>query len=581
MSKKNRPKPAAAVRQASESVANPQPRSGDGGTRELLESLVIAFVLAFLFRNFEAEAFQIPTGSMGPTLMGRHKDLDCPQCGFAYQVGSSQEVDDDTGRFIPQHQVVSGTCPICRYTAALGPEDPDHATPSYKGDRIWVSKTPYELGDPERWDVAVFKMPLRANENYIKRVVGLPGEKVRIFRGDIFIETDSGDLDIQRKPAHKARAVLQPVYDSDYAVDAWHDRGWPDRWQSDAAHAQTPTAGDWTSADKGRSFSIDASDADVRWLRYRHYVPSYEQWQQFDAKAEAFSPPPRPQLVSDFCAYNTATVIGQPSREPEPAPLGLHWVGDLAVDCEVEIESSTGSLTLELVEGGRKFQCEIDLATGTAVKRLVDSDAYRLSAQTSLRGPGKHRLAMGNIDDQLFLWIDDDLVAFDGPDAYPDLDNHIPNVHDLTPAALGAKGAKLTVRHLRITRDAYYIALPQAIREPLCDCPNNPHLFPNVTPEKLASFMSRPEQWTVWEDRLHSYFELPDDGFLMLGDNSPNSFDSRFWGGNFVVHRELLVGRALFVYWPHAWSIWPHMRLGNTDWVLPFYPNFSRMRLIH
>ncbi len=580
MNKKNRPKTTAPVRSAVESAAA-APKHHHGDTRELLESLVIAFVLAFLFRNFEAEAFQIPTGSMGPTLMGRHKDLACPKCGFRYQVGSSQEVDDDTGRFIPPNQVVAGTCPLCRYTASLGPEDPAQDSPSYKGDRIWVSKTPYELGDPERWDVAVFKMPLRSHENYIKRVVGLPGETVRIFRGDIFIEREDGGLEIQRKPAHKARAVLQMVYDSEHALDVWHDRGWPDRWQSDAAHDQTTAAGDWTTADKGKSFAIDGSAAEPRWLRYRHYIPLYDHWMQLSGGAEKFSPPPRAQLVSDFCAYNTGTEQYLESREPKAAPLGLHWVGDLAMECAVDIASSSGQITLELVEGGRRFQCEIDVATGQAAKRLVDSDAYRLTATTGLKGPGNYRLALGNIDDQLFLWINDELIEFDGPDAYPSLANDIPNVHDLAPASIGAAGAKAAVRQLRVLRDTYYVALPQAIREPLCDCPSNPHLFPNVTPEKLADFMSRPERWTVWNDRLHSYFKLPDDGFLMLGDNSPNSFDSRFWGDDYVVERELLVGRALFVYWPHAWSVWPHLRLGGTDWVVPFYPNFKRMRLIH
>ena len=49
------------------------------GIRETIESIAIAFVLAFLFRTFEAEAFVIPTGSMAPTLMGRHKDVICPE----------------------------------------------------------------------------------------------------------------------------------------------------------------------------------------------------------------------------------------------------------------------------------------------------------------------------------------------------------------------------------------------------------------------------------------------------------------------------------------------------------------------
>ena len=54
--------------------------------REIVESVVVAFVLAFLFRTFEAEAFVIPTGSMAPTLMGRHKDVTCSKCGYPYRV---------------------------------------------------------------------------------------------------------------------------------------------------------------------------------------------------------------------------------------------------------------------------------------------------------------------------------------------------------------------------------------------------------------------------------------------------------------------------------------------------------------
>src|SRR6476659_5463063 len=48
--------------------------------RETVESIAVAFILAFLFRTFVAEAFVIPTGSMATTLMGRHKDVQCPNC---------------------------------------------------------------------------------------------------------------------------------------------------------------------------------------------------------------------------------------------------------------------------------------------------------------------------------------------------------------------------------------------------------------------------------------------------------------------------------------------------------------------
>ncbi|MBL9125168.1 MAG: hypothetical protein JNG90_16140, partial [Planctomycetaceae bacterium] len=73
MSKKKKPgKPASPA--APEIVTEKKPARGDG-TRETIESIIIALMLAFLFRTFEGEAFEIPTGSMGPTLMGRHKDV--------------------------------------------------------------------------------------------------------------------------------------------------------------------------------------------------------------------------------------------------------------------------------------------------------------------------------------------------------------------------------------------------------------------------------------------------------------------------------------------------------------------------
>src|SRR5215475_1918627 len=64
--------------------------------RETVESVVIAFILAFMFRTFEAEAFVIPTGSMAPTLQGRHKDIVCPECGYEFRTGASEEVERES-----------------------------------------------------------------------------------------------------------------------------------------------------------------------------------------------------------------------------------------------------------------------------------------------------------------------------------------------------------------------------------------------------------------------------------------------------------------------------------------------------
>ena len=66
-----------------EGTSRKPPRRADNW-RETIESIVVAFVLAFLFRTFEAEALVIPTGSMAPTLYGQHRDVYCEQCGTRF-----------------------------------------------------------------------------------------------------------------------------------------------------------------------------------------------------------------------------------------------------------------------------------------------------------------------------------------------------------------------------------------------------------------------------------------------------------------------------------------------------------------
>ena len=59
---------------------------------ESIEAFVVVFV-AFLVWSLEAEGFVIPTGSMATTLMGRHKEITCPQCGYVYTVNADREVE--------------------------------------------------------------------------------------------------------------------------------------------------------------------------------------------------------------------------------------------------------------------------------------------------------------------------------------------------------------------------------------------------------------------------------------------------------------------------------------------------------
>jgi signal peptidase I len=57
----------------------------------------------------------------------------------------------------------------------------------YEGEFILVNKLAYRLGTPERGDVLVFHNPNNPEEDYIKRIIGLPGDTLEIHDGLIFI----------------------------------------------------------------------------------------------------------------------------------------------------------------------------------------------------------------------------------------------------------------------------------------------------------------------------------------------------------------------------------------------------------
>src|SRR5258708_8531481 len=107
------------------------------GYRDTVEAVVVALILALVVRGFEAQAFVIPTGSMAPTLMGRHKEITCPQCGYVYTVNASEEVEGLPGGNSHNRRVHSGICVNCPFQA-LGAD-----CPSLNAGRIPVVKVPY------------------------------------------------------------------------------------------------------------------------------------------------------------------------------------------------------------------------------------------------------------------------------------------------------------------------------------------------------------------------------------------------------------------------------------------------------
>ena len=549
------------------------PRPGDivqsplGYGRETVESIVVAFVLALLFRSFEAEAFVIPTGSMAPTLMGRHRDLACLTCGDDFRVGSSAELDEATCRLDPRAFVQQARCPNCGAVTRLVDASGNyrHAYPPFTGDRIIVEKFAYDFVEPARWDVVVFKYPEDARVNYIKRLVGLPGETVAIAGGDIWTSRLNGEFEIARKPPDKLRAMLQCVHDSRHVAEPLRAAGWPDAWSDWSPEGDQPR---WTSDDAGRSFAVTAA-AGRATLRWRHFVPP--DWEG----PESPLPRPEPALVGDFQPYNQAPQYIDLHRDNELGALvdGARWVGDLAVECLLESRADTGTVTLDLVEAGVRHTCTLDLATGEAVlARGAGPAAVRAVGPSGLRGQGRWRLLFANVDDELSLFVAGRRVTFPEPTTWrrgiaADAET-LPAIHearpgtdlpdDLAPVGITADGAELTVRDLRVLRDLYY-----------------------VSSGTLAAFQGRAR-----EEAMVTY-PLATDQFFMLGDNSSASKDSRAWGTPEAplhhVDRRLLIGRALVVFWPHAvptpWNVKLAERCG-WELRLPCLPNFARMRFV-
>ena len=565
--------------------------------RELIESLAIALVLAFMFKAFAAEAYVIPTGSMATTLMGQHKDVECAQCGFPFQINASKEsnagAESPDDRREPQ-KVLAGTCPQCRYTMYVGDNNPEnkiHLT--YNGDRIFVNKCCFNFRKPTRWNVTVFRYPGRPQVNYIKRLVGVENETLRIRHGDIFVKKDGeSEFTIQRKPFKVLQTMLRPVDDNDYVQPELHKIGWPTRWFFDDDLA-------WTVSEGMKAFhSPKTDDGTTTWLIYRNIVPSSEDWRHLSqSKLPLYGRNKNPQLITDFVGYNSEIDTRDLTirREVEgrtdvfciqsTANMGVNWVGDLAVSCSLRAEDATGTVHLRLVKGGRTFLCSINIADGAATLWIPGVEEFPIAvAQTPFRPGNTNNVFFCNIDEELRLVVNGKEIDFGEEGRYDKLAddlsgplarNRPPTKLDLEPVAVGIQGAVVEVRHLKVLRDIYYIAgeVGDRTSNSICDLIDSP--FNPYSETRINEVLSDSNQWTDFGKTRTREFKLEKNQYLMFGDNSACSKDSRLWtsdGIPYFVDRDFLIGEAVFVYWPHGHRI-PGTRLA-------LIPNFTKMRFI-
>jgi signal peptidase I len=499
-------------------------------TLDTIGLLLISFALAMTFRGFVIEGYVIPTGSMAPTLMGEHLRLRSPDTGYSYPADAAPVIESArAGR---------------DFQRPIGDPMISHSAATRSEGNIRLAQ------QPARWDVVVFKNPCDPVGDatyYIKRLVGMPGERFCIADGDVFTgdrEMPVTGMRVQRKPEHVQRAVLQPLWNSDYAP-------------IDPAAMRQRMRGSWSGPPmRGQGWDT----GDPRTFVWNATGPARLEWDPTDIP------------LDDWNAYN--------STRPE---IPLFPVGDLRVAAHCT-PASSGLFSTTLSIGTRAHRMVFTVASGKAALSVVhaESGEVKATAERALTLPdGPFELECWHIDQRLQLFIDGESVlaldyewdpqqrlqaSHNGRTIEQVLQN--PTAQKPTPTTLSWEfgGGPVTLRRIRVDRDLYY---RPAFLNTGDQYPMNGPPIPGLA---FGVDVNAPPQ-------------IGDGEFVMFGDNSGASRDSRLWGrphplvsvqlGNdspFVVPEDLMIGKAWCVYFPAPMRLSP----GST----PFIPDFGELRFI-
>ncbi len=475
------------------------------GFRENAEAIIVALLLALLIRHFVLESYEIPTGSMAPYLHGLNSRIDCPNCTAGTPVGISSDSLTNRVLMSETYRVLEGTCkkngvrfkvqaegrnficPGCKDTRAVSEATlrTAIATPllvqcrecTYKhetlvetsdilgGNKILVDKLRYDAFEPQRWDVVVFRF--NSQRNYIKRLVGLPGEDVQIVNGDIWI-----DGEIEVKPVGVQEHLWIPIHNSSFlesgiVKEAWsQDSGWT-RYTAKTADTPEKTPGGW-----GFNFSSGAGE-----LFYT-----------------------RP--VRNYYGYNGNY------RGSEPAPIR-----DLKVTANVRAMPRRGnesSVAIEIDNSPSTYRWLIPFNAGETRLTLVTEEQEQVlwtSQDFALSSDVESTLSMEVIDRNLRVFADGILFG----------EVQLPE----SELSAGTKSTAGQGIRFRMSHCGGYLNQVQIFRD---------------------------LHWTGnGNNGVTGPYSIDQGRYFVLGDNSPSSLDSRYWGS---FSRSNLLGRGFVIFWP-------------------------------
>jgi signal peptidase I len=560
--------------------------------KDTVVSLIIAFIFAFTARSFVCEAFIIPTGSMAPTLLGAHMRFTNARTGNDWPVVPAYYTDESRQFAEPlQGNRALGRPPISVRDPITGEAFSRADVPSRAGDRILVLKYLYLLEEPSRFDVVVFKFPSNPSQNFIKRLVGLPGEQIALVDGDVFVRPANADgspaawdapgWTIARKPDRVQNTIWQRVYDSSMepaeSGSAAGVGGSPFVPPMIAGPGVTRVTG--AAAAGGGAYDVNTEAGQTGVIAWNN-------------AALWLSPPMLgnvPRAVSDFYPYNDNGVLR----------TRLFPVSDVRIGAGVTLRDGAikggQSVGARLVARQHEFVGEIVGGASGPEARLrmrpvtPGNDApWKDIASESVRLPssGRFSLEVWHVDQQLEVRVDSRIVARGAyewspmerirfatgrelsailSEASSSNDNPLAFEGLYTPATIEwVSSAPARLSHLTLDRDLHYQPARFEARSSTGIVAAGP------------AFATHPDAPIV----------LGEDQFFTLGDNSPQSQDGRLWPApdpwvgalmndrgmsehRGVVPRDLMLGRAFFVYFPSFTG-------GNPVSV----PDFGRMRFI-
>jgi signal peptidase I len=517
------------------------PHSSNANTAiDTIQSLIVAFVIAMIFRGFVVEGFVIPTGSMAPTLLGQHMLIESGQTGSATPVGLDANRKPDA-RHLRDH--LGGRLQPFRKGGFK-------ASDARMGDRILVAKWLYPFISPERYDVVVFKNPVHPDGpagTYIKRLIGLPGETIWIVDGDVFVREAGGDrFHITRKERDVRDTVWQLVWDSEQSPTApallpkgWTGLPWIGSPQSDwvetgrilETKSGKPATLDWDSS----RFPLDD------WNSYNMFTPINNQY-----------------AVSDLRISATLT----PAEDGLSASMTLRARGHIF---KFAMSGDTVSIEMwpqDTPSEVRTVEAKVGAFLAGMPRRVV---AEHIDQAARLLIDGKEVLSLE------YDWTPEQRFANATSTKNASASELARRLPDPPSLQWSFGGAPVRIANMQVERDLYY--RPGTIRASasLTNQPT-PEFVDRVRPGQPAA-ATHPD----------SLVTLGPDQFFMLGDNSARSLDGRLWGAPapivveqvdptpFVVNRDLLIGKAFVVYFPA-----PLPDAG----LIPI-PDFGRLRFIH